>query len=60
MKLRRLILGSGVTLTLAGFAWELAYDINDPTIPLARELLFTAGAIFGMTAYFALLAGDER
>ena len=51
----RLVLAFGLTLVLVILAWELAFDINDPTIPLVRELLFTAGSIFGICAFLAVL-----
>ncbi len=59
MKARRLVLAFGLTLVLLLFAWELAYDINDPTIPLVRELFFTAGATLGICGFlYALLEGE--
>lgn len=59
MKARRLVLAFGLTLVLVVLAWELAYDINDPTIPLVREFLFTAGSILGLCAFlYNLLEGE--
>ena len=57
--MRRVVIATGTTVTLAILAWEMAYDINDPTIPLVRELLFTTGSLFGITAFLTLLLRDD-
>jgi hypothetical protein len=55
----RLVLAFGLTVTLLLLAWELAFDINDPTIPLIREFLFTAGSTLGICAYLYCLLERE-
>lgn len=51
MKPRAAILSVFLTVLLVVLGWEVAFDINDPTIPLGRELLFTAGSILGIAAF---------
>ncbi len=55
MKHARFLLAVWSTIVLAVLAWELAFDINDPTIPLVRELIFTAGSLFGFAAFLIRL-----
>jgi hypothetical protein len=44
-----------LTIVLVVVAWELAFDINDPTIPVVREVIFTVGSILGFAAFLELL-----
>lgn len=59
MQAHRFILAFALTLVLVVLAWELAFDINDPTIPLVREFLFTAGSILGICAFLYVLMDED-
>ena len=58
MKARRFVLAFGLTVVLLLLSWEFAFDVNDPTIPVVRELFFTAGATFGFCAFLYCLLED--
>lgn len=72
-RLKRLILSAGLVAMLLATAWMLWADLQTSCglgwdalnirmcgyVAIARELITVNGAILGMTAYFAMLAGDE-
>lgn len=55
---RRAVLAVSLVAVLVILGWELAFDINDPTIPVFRELIFTAGSLFGLSAFVLELMRD--